>query len=340
MKAFDSILSSPDWFLASFDPDGGRFAFFKTNRQKLDGAAFHDGRTELSINSELVYVSLDEAISWRDNQGSLFTPHRIIAHISFCASNLLARSLELGGRSLSYREPQVLIDLANIKAARNTLTEQNAVWQSVLQFAFGQFQKCSVEQDAAFVKPSNWVNNILPDLAIDSERARFVLMDMDIESYLIANIRGGKSRIGYSLELLNHLVSERPKYQSMIVTVEKMPITPMRRALYLLVICFEIQMTLLAIIERETRAQHVFRLSRIDFLTSPEQSLLSASRTLDLPIPSADSAPDRIELFNSHAKLDEKKVFSSIYEESQNARIKSEFQVDISSACEWHHHFF
>lgn len=334
MTKHSDLFSDPEWFLAAFDAGKEQFSFIKTSLPTLLSAPFHDGRSNLSVDDTTRIVSLDQAVSWQRLQSKTESPNRVIIHISFCGSTLLTKALGLDNQNLAYCEPQALIDLANLKANRHTITQRGDLWNQVLNFSFGQFRKHWRQQRAAFVKPSNWANNIMPDALSAQSQSRCVLIDFDIESYLVANLRGGQGRLGYSLELLNHLAKQNTHCKSLAKNVESMPLTPIQRVLHLLAVTFNAQQQCLSAIAGN--GDHVLRLSKEHLLESPEESLTKVANLLDIDFAGAHLMPDLDNLFKSNVKAEATLGFSQAEEHSQNTYIQQEFGADIAQVVQWY----
>ncbi|MEP5569248.1 MAG: hypothetical protein ABJN62_15515 [Halioglobus sp.] len=203
-----------------------------------------------------------------------------------------------------------------------------------MNFCFGQFRKHWDHQSAAFVKPSNWANNIVPDALNNGSPSQCVIIDFDIESYLIANLRGGQQRLGYSLELLNHLARQNQNDQDLTARVERMSLSPIQNVLRLLAIAFDAQQRCLT--EIASQADSVFRLSKDQLLRSPEQSIVNVGQSFDLEIEPATIRPQINALFKSHAKTESPLEFDSSEESARNSYIQNEFGADIAEAIDWY----
>ena len=334
MSKYSELFTDPEWFLAAFDADNAQFSFIKTSLPTLRNAPFHDGRSNLSVNGATTKVSLDEAMSWQQSQLVTATPNRLLIHVSFCGSTLLAKALGVDGRNLAYQEPQVLIDLANLKAGRHAISLLGNVWNHILSFSFGQFKKHWTDQRAAFVKPSNWANNIVPDALNTPSPSRCVIIDFDIESYLVANLRGGQKRLGYSLELLNHLARQNQSDKVLAERVERMPLSPIQKVLHLLTITFDAQQRCLT--EIAGRADSVFWLSKKQLLRSPRESLANVADALNIEFEASGTRPQLATLFKTNAKAEAPLEFSLREESARNSYVLTEFGGDISQAIQWY----
>ncbi|MEE9328860.1 MAG: hypothetical protein V3V30_01880 [Parvularculaceae bacterium] len=329
------IFDDPSWFLSSINADLEVFEFTPVTRTVIRKAAFLDGRTTITVGPDIKTVPLAEALEWIQHKTPA-QPNRVIAHISFCGSTLLAKSLEKKGRILSYREPQILVDLANLRAARQSLTRDDTTWRQIIRFTLSQFRKSWEPEEASVLKPSNWVNNMLMDMLTCGDPLRIVLMDMSLEAYLLANIRGGKPRLSYSMGLLNHLLSDRAEHRAIAADVEQENLSPMQRLLRLLTICFSLQNTLFFEIEQQRGpTNHLHRLGKQDFLNNPAARLCDVSAALELDISHEDAERAVTRSFRYNAKADGKVPFDAQSEATADDQYRHEFHEDLSKARDW-----
>ena len=61
--------------------------------------------------------------------------------MSFCGSTLMARVLDIDEKVFSYKEPQILLQLAEMKSAQNSYYRNKITWKSLISFVLGQFNK-------------------------------------------------------------------------------------------------------------------------------------------------------------------------------------------------------
>jgi len=334
-----SIFTQPDWFLANVDLDKQVTSFIKTDKARLEYAAFHDGRTRLATESDTFVCSLDEALAWQQKRNEQ-SPIRVLAHMSFCGSTLLSRLLELDQRALVYREPRALADLASQRAAGHPFTSKEPGWRHLIEFAFRQYQKSHDERSVPVVKPSNWANNLLPDLIAQPMGVQVVLLDIGLRSYLLANLRGGRARLAYSLNLLNHLSARRVGYKQIIAEIEHASPSPMQRLLRALAVCHNIQMSIFEGVAKRLPEDHCLRLSKKEFLRAPEASLLRASTTLQLGRGGAPLSEAIASEMSRNAKVDGHEEYRLEQEVLQNNTLEAEIGADLDKAIEWHHGTF
>lgn len=176
--------------LHRIDTGEDRVTLIPTNRERLRGHAFLDGRSDFS-SGPLVESSLAQ---WRALLPKACSPDRYIFHVGFCGSTLLARVLDLPGRSLVLREPNCLADLANQKDSGY-----------VLDLVRRHLSIPWVEAEPVVVKPSNWANCLLREIAASATPMLPVFLHMRRDAYLRAIFRGGNRRIAFAARAAVHL---------------------------------------------------------------------------------------------------------------------------------------
>lgn len=331
MHELEEIVSRACWFPVSIDPEKSQIRFVQTSRERLDSCAFHDGRTPIALNGNAATLDIDEALQWHYSGKGEHSPLRIVAHTSFCGSTLLSRLLSLETKNCAYREPQILAELSNLKNEKHALTQSSDRWEALVAFAYQQFTLCWPDQQAAIIKPSNWANTLLADLGKRHD-LRLVQISSDIESYLCANLRGGKPRISYSLKLLNHLSQARTSIESAITEIDQMQLPGIANILHLLALCLLVQEA--EFDANKEQASRVLAISKRDLMVNPGSTANCAARTLNIDETcNADESLQRA--LRTNAKTDKQASYSSTEENLQNSWLKREYAVELEAACSW-----
>ncbi|MEM7432731.1 MAG: hypothetical protein AAF351_12480 [Pseudomonadota bacterium] len=236
------------------------FEFVRVSQRSLEAVAFHDGRSTFSSSHERIRVPIDDALTAYGAESSVAP--RLILHSSFCGSTLLSRSLGSLTNVVSYREPQVLIELADRSSAFDRSN-------TVAHFAIEQFQKTWTNDQQAILKPSNWANTLLEANLNHWPTAKVVVLSQDLTTYLVANLRGGKARMRYSLNLLSRHSVAAPHVREDVEKIERSSLDGIDEVLRLLAIGYRHQIDTLGRIAADRDAQTVLTLSinemRADF---------------------------------------------------------------------------
>lgn len=331
----ESACTHPSWFLYGLDIEHRHFVFLQTCRTLLDAAAFHDGRTSLSNSNKQRVIPIESALEWYRNSGTQHTIKRLIVHASFCGSTLLARTLGRLDGVISYREPQALIQFVDWSVSGTHTAATLSQRQEIAGFLLGQYQKPWHESEVAFVKPSNWVNRSLMSLLDNVGPAKVVMLGLDLESYLVANVRGGKVRLSYSLDLLNAFAVNDDIRKKDIAEVQEDRIGSMSRVLRLLAICFHCQQEAMAQGGHAVGEDSLLKLSREDIVSDPLESLTRAARFLNLPGSSTSIAFAMASQYARNAKSDIAETWNTSVEASENHRITKNIQRDLNNTISW-----
>lgn len=328
------ICSKAEWFLYGIKEEGPHFCFVKTTRERLDELAFHDGRTPIRMEPTALLIPVTDALTGRQEKDTN-NPRatRLIVHISFCASTLLARALN-SPRSLSYREPRIFAQLSSMKFKGHPLSKNDDLWQSILEFSFAQFRKTWYTDQKAFVKPSNWANRLLLDLN-DIGQHRCVFLTMPAREYVIANLRGGQSRIRYSIDLLNHMAHEDRKLRSIVESIDRSRAPASMKLVKMLTVLYEAQSRLIKRLRARLNSRQYVELTKKTLLAEPVSSLETASRALGLDLSTDQIQRNIEEHFAVHAKEVERVAFSRAAEEDANLRLEEQFRDEIAVAADF-----
>ncbi|MDN5865414.1 MAG: hypothetical protein L0I62_09430 [Gammaproteobacteria bacterium] len=177
-------LGSQAWLYAwDFARDSGRF--LQLDRETLRRSSFLDQRIgadtthyrEVPI-AQLLHEPLPNALDGN--------PPVFIFHTAFCCSTLLARSLDLPGRSLSLREPAALLQLADLRRGWIETARKESGLLSLTLKLLARFRE---GDERLIVKPTNVVNNIAPTLLKHIPGTRAILLHDDLEAFLIAVLK-------------------------------------------------------------------------------------------------------------------------------------------------------
>ncbi|MGJ8564341.1 MAG: hypothetical protein ACSHXY_12425 [Alphaproteobacteria bacterium] len=322
--ADSSPLNGGAWMPAKIDWSARSVNFRKIDPDAFSSAPFHDGRHEFMTGSPKT-LNFDALIQYEQSREAIH-PDRFVLHPSFCGSTFLAKLLSVHGKTNCYREPQVLIELAD-GSADPQAREVNA---AIIQ----QLRQAPQETAAAFCKPSNWANEyLLKSGALDT--ARLVIITIDLQSFLIANLRGGNDRIRYSLNLLNHIMPYAPHHLAHAKEAQTLLSTsPMAATLRLMTILHKIQFD--SFEATQTRTDNKAKLIKhSDIKTRPVETAWAASQWLALGLSETDISHQFKTHSQQHAKSLKPQTFSTAKEETANTSILTQFSDDIQKTLVW-----
>ena len=322
-----SYLSDPAFHLFDIDADARQLIFLQTTEQTLRQSAFLDGRTAISVDGRLHRVPLRKALNQTADIN--LDPHpRFLLHTSFCGSTLLANAIQAASNVLVLREPNILVQLSNLKAAQHKLYLDKAIWPALIQLTLNQLGK-TWSPGAVLVKPSNWANTLLSDVKATDGPLSAMYMTMSEDAYLLANLRGGKERLAYSLQLMNHLLNSGLMDRSAVLEVERGQHSPIGRLLRLLSLTHGAQQHILS-----DQLPDAVALTLPDLQNDLRGNLLIAGDALGLTINPVWADRKLGDVSTQHAK-NGSEVFSSDVEAAENRRLRNSFAADFEDLANW-----
>ncbi len=200
-----SVVEDFGWFLDDFDPARREFVFARTTRDEVSRQVFLDARWQRSDNGSL-RLPLDAVIASLPpaNPPASLPMLNFIWHTSFCCSTLVARALDRPGRSLSLREPKVLVALAD--ALRAGLFP-NSLPALTLDAAFTLLGRAPEPGCRITVKPSNFANVLLRQAARRSG-GKALFLYSDLASFLVSVAKGGVQQGRYVRRLFGNIAMD------------------------------------------------------------------------------------------------------------------------------------
>lgn len=237
MTLADELLGAPDRLLQEIDLDAGRLRFLPVDRERLERANFLDGRTEIATGAPME-IGLDDALAVRLAPPA--EPDCYIFHVSFCGSTLLTRLLERPGKVFALREPHCLVTLADGKA--KYAPEGGSKIAPLADFARATLRARWAPGEVILAKPSNWANNLLPELTADSGAIRPLFVGIGPRAFLRAVFRGNRERLAFTLRAAQHLATSRPAYRKFVAEAAGGSGEPLERAARLVLVALHIQL--------------------------------------------------------------------------------------------------
>ncbi len=322
-------LTNPAWLLTGFDVDARRFAFVETSRDILLSSAFIDGRTPLSFSNRIATAELREATAWRRSVDA--PPLRIIAHVGFCGSSLLAHALDETGVCLTFKEPQAITDLSGLKTNAHPITRADHEWRQIVDLTASQFVK-AFPGLTSVLKLSNWPVNLLPDLcALDS---RIVFLTTSPRDYLLAILRGGRERSWFMLQFMQKLRRDFSGVDEAIAGVEKgVAGNSWQLILRGSLVALAAQEQLFARVSAELGSRSVTLQSEA-LMSTPDETLEIVANTLELPIRRVHRRRAIRAAFASSSKQPWAK-FDAAAHAGSNERLLKLFAGEIEEALQW-----
>ena len=113
-------------------------------------------------------------------------PIHFIFHTAFCLSTLMLSALDIPGRSFGFKEPDVLINLANRFIRRDDASNRERL-RLVLRLLERPFEA----GETIIVKPTNFANRLLLPVLETSAESRAVLLYSDVRTLLRSLLKRG-----------------------------------------------------------------------------------------------------------------------------------------------------
>lgn len=322
-----SILGEPAWLLSGIDADTKQLIFVETTESQIRRLPFLDGREPVSNTGREVSVPLKQLID-RSSAPCDVLSGGVVLHTSFCGSTLLSQLIQASTNVLVYREPQILVQLADLKAAGHPISTDKSLWNGLLSLVGQQLQKSWMNVPTV-IKPSNWANTLLNDFDIINPAGRFVVLTIPEDDFLLANLRGGKSRLNFSLSLLNHYLKAGLASRQDVLEVERGGHSPMGRLLRLLVVLHRAQASLL---DNYVPDSPKFTLNQIQL--TPESVLEQTGWTFGLKLDPTLTSRAIQSVMPLHAKSGGD-VYDGDTERAEMNRLRAEFSDEFDALANW-----
>jgi len=175
------VIGDPSWRLDRFESQLAQAVFIRSDRDRLTQSPFLDQRWRRP-DDELSQLSMRDLVEQ--------APHAVapsfIWHSAFCCSTLLAGVLDHPGQTLSVREPDILMTLANLKRQGQTVT---GVLPGVLNWLGRGYEA----GERAVIKPTNLANNLMSDVMEASRESKAILLTSSLRAFILSIVKKGEA---------------------------------------------------------------------------------------------------------------------------------------------------
>lgn len=291
MASVADVIADPAQLLHRIDAETGRLVFLPVTRAALEGASFLDGRTDFAAGPAVELEGADPSML-----DPPVTPDRYIFHVSFCGSTLLTRMLARPGKVFALREPHALVDLADARKAAGPSSRLAALTGLVRASHRARWQP----DEVVLVKPSNWVNNLLPELCNSPASIRPLFVDIGARAFLRAVFRGNRERIEFTLRAAQHFAG--PADAALLAAAVQASPDPLGRAANLTLVALHLQRRAFAdaMAFGGWDADHVLDYEKI--VGNPVAAATAASAALDLDLAGAEIEENATRVLARNAK--------------------------------------
>jgi hypothetical protein len=194
------------WFPEDYVPSGNTISFVRTDTAAIGRQTFldhrwnRDGRARVSLKLDAIAAELPvDAPAPRAN---------FIWHTSFCCSTLIADALNVAGKNLSLKEPQMLVTVADAKRA-GVLTD-GKISPRLPELALRVLGRSPEPGVPVTIKPSNFANVLIGPAAHHST-GKSLFLYSKLPDFLISVAKSGLQLSKYARRLFFGIVSDDGK---------------------------------------------------------------------------------------------------------------------------------
>lgn len=261
-------------FLHRMDSVEGDAVMVATDRARLSKASFLDGRETFWSEQRLCRLA--------PAPPAVTPATRFVFHVGFAGSTLLARLLDWPGHVVVLKEPQCLADLAGqrelIEAGKGI-----APIGRLLDYALAELGSAGGPDVPVVVKPTNWVNGLLPELCAPRRIDHALFVSMDARHYLGATFRGGNERLAFCARLASSIAPVVPRGAALLERAIASTDDPFGRMARIMAVLHWLHESLFdRVIEANGWPDDV-RIDFADLLARPDRVLQRAQEHLALP---------------------------------------------------------
>jgi hypothetical protein len=178
----DAVLD-PEWLPHTFDVDGTKLTFVRVPREARSKLMFLSDEHFAGNFPKVDFPAADVATA---ANAATRAPVHFIFHTSFCCSTLLAKAVDVPGKSTALMEPDVLINLAN-----RLIRSEDAANRQRLDLVLRLLERPPAAGETVIMKPTNFANRIADVALAMRPDARAVLLYSDVETFLRSLLKRG-----------------------------------------------------------------------------------------------------------------------------------------------------
>ncbi len=321
-------IRNPDLYFQKYDFHAGTAIFREMTRQSFWESSFLDDRL-VSPTPKQFEFAIDRAIPADFTRG--LPPSRVVFHAAYCCSTLLSRALDIAGRTLVYREPVHLHQLAAIKRRSGEIPQSiTDRWSEFLYFSLSMLSKRWSEDETAIIKPSDSCNNIITNILASHESSRAVLLYSQAGEFIASNLKSAGRR-KFLKNFLGRSIRENAlDSNSVLHSVDVSGLSDAESAAY-------VWMTQILSYKKalRERADQCICIDSANLLFNARCALEDSSQFLGLGLSEADveTVVDS-SIWQRHAK-DTTRSFSSADRQREMVMLSQNFKTEIQSGLAW-----
>ena len=321
----ERFFSLPELFPIELAP--GKASFVPMDRESYRRSIFTDRGRIQTAQRQGWDIPLMGLVQDFEARGGIQRPINYIFHVAHCGSTLLARALDLPGRTLVTREPFALRQLAAQAAARPQGVSDPDGWSRCLRLITGLLGRTFDEGEHPVVKANVPVNFILEPLMAVAEGNRGIALYAGLDRYLLSVLKTPRHRqwVGNVLRQLAGGIAGTPPLTAADLNDLSAP-----RAAACLWLAQHYRFA--AALESDPR---LASLDCEDLFSRPAEVLVGACAHFGLDVPTDDiEAVVTGGLFQRHAK-DLGRPFDSAAREAELATLRETMAGELADARAW-----
>lgn len=314
-----TLAADPHWLPDALDAGRGVIRFARIDSEALRREAFLDARKDPSV------------AAWAEAAIADLAPHTpapapaaYIFHSAFCGSTLLARALDMPGRTLSLKEPNVLLDLANARRAHPAYRSDD-LFRRHADIVFRLLERRRAPGERIVIKPTNLV---LPLAPVAMTRGSAVLfLYGSLREFLLSILKKGEEGRAFARKMYNIFALDRTPLGA-IDPRQVTALTDLQAA----ALVWRHQLEEMSALLTAPRAAS---LAYQSFIAEPVGMLRAAAAALDLHLP-ADPLGAVAEgpIFQADAKFSDK-AFTAQARRAANDDLEARHGQDLSAIVAW-----
>ena len=306
------------------DLASGEVTLVEVDREDLRSQAFLDGR-------EQFWLGPVERIGLAGLSHELGSPdglERFIFHFGFCGSTLLGRLLDRPGGVLVLREPRILTDLSAYRSGLDQIGDDDAGVGEALIVICRLLSRRWTVSEAVVIKPSNWVNNLIPFICADPTRVRPLFLTMRRRAFVRAVIRGGSERLAFCARAAVHFSAASTADAEQVERVLRQDAEPLDKLVTLTALTHRFQSNLFDEAKGRGGWSDEQTLSLDDLTIDPLGAVMKAESALGLHASAGCLHDGRLSRHSKHPD----QPFSQAVQDASDARIEAEHGLRIDKA--------
>lgn len=317
--SLQDLLENPEWRLCALDPERSEAVFTQVSRQEIDEWNFAD-QAFLKQDAGRKYVSVAMAdLQAGMGQAAERPPVHYLFHTSLCGSTLLSRGLNSPGTTLSVREPNSLLQLAQFKRENASMIPTWEPWVPLIDTVVSLLAKPFQQGEKVIIKPSNSMNNLQCDLLSLESAGASLMLYSGLREFLVSNLKKQEHFARYCSNLWAMLRADFSNEPDLPV-----PATDVQRA----ALCWALQLRAATQLPPSLHKNMRLLNSRIWFTQA--EPVLSACRTLfELSASPGNTQP----VLSEHSKYGGE--YSALKKDAEDAEVLTRYGDDIEAAETW-----